>query len=218
MLERFSGHILGVGTTSGTRIVLGNWARTPFGAFADVMVARPDGRRILLAPDARIAEYVSSTYQFDEVEVVDVQVVRERGFGPAGDGDLVGDVWVVRAGPLAMRVRIGGPTPLGRLLSLVPARLATSAGFTRLTDPVARVALRGVRTRGSAGHGRREFYGARGMHAVTALTATWDGVDLGALAPVSPAPDFGFGSTPERPAVVAVTTTILGAETGAAHG
>jgi hypothetical protein len=78
-----------------------------------------------------------------------------------------------------------------------------------VTDPVARSLLRGVRTRGSAAHGRREVYGATDHRAVTHLSGSWRGVDLGTLAPVSPDPGFGFASTPERPSVTTLVTTVL---------
>ena len=85
----------------------------------------------------------------------------------------------------------------------------TPSGRTPATDPVARVVMRGVRTRGTAGGGRREFYGATDLHPVTAASGTWRGQDLGGLRPVSPEPGFGFSSTPTRPAVTSVVTTIL---------
>ena len=44
---RFDGWILGLGTTSGTRLVVGHWPRSPLGAVSDVMVERPDGHRVL---------------------------------------------------------------------------------------------------------------------------------------------------------------------------
>jgi hypothetical protein len=70
------------------------------------------------------------------------------------------------------------------------------------------VALRGVRTRGSAGGGRREWYGAQDLRPIVAAAAAWDGSDLGALAPVIPPVRFGFGSVPPRPGLVRVTTTV----------
>jgi hypothetical protein len=70
------------------------------------------------------------------------------------------------------------------------------------------VVLRGVRTRGSAGNGRREWYGATDAHEITAASGTFDGVDLGRLAPVTPPPRFGFSSTPPRPSVTTVVTTV----------
>ena len=90
----------------------------------------------------------------------------------------------------------------------MPSRLATAPWWARLTDPVARVVLRGVRTRGTAGNERREYYGATDLHRITELAGSWQGNDLGGLAPVSPEPGFGFGSTPQRPSVTSIVTTI----------
>ena len=86
---------------------------------------------------------------------------------------------------------------------------AQSPAFATLADPVARVAMRGVRTRGMARAGRREFYGATDLRAVTGLTGALDGIPLGDLAPVDPACRFGFSSTPRRPSVTDVVTTIV---------
>ena len=77
-----------------------------------------------------------------------------------------------------------------------------------LTDPVARVVLRGVRTRGTARAGRREFYAATDLHRVTEVRGSFDGADLGALAPVDPPCTFGFGSTPRTPSVTTLVTTV----------
>jgi hypothetical protein len=151
---------------------------------------------VLVAPDERTRDFVSATYTFDEVLIAPVEV-RDT---PAG--------WLVESVPLTMDLTTGGPTPVGRLLRLVPDRLATSPAWCALVDPVARVVLRGVRTRGTAGQGRREWYGATSARAVTALAGTWRGVDLGVLAPVDPRCRFGFSSTPRRPSVTAVVTTI----------
>lgn len=161
------------------------------------MVALPDDRRVLLAPDERVAEYVSQTYKFDEVRVAPVQA------------RLSADTLVVSAGVLSLTAALGGRTALGRLLHLLPPRLASAPLFSRLTDPVARVVMPGVRTAGSAGHGRREFYGATDLRCVQAIDGTWDGTPLGSLAPVQPSPRFGFSSTPRTPGLTSVTTTIL---------
>ncbi|OLT54641.1 hypothetical protein BJF88_07995 [Cellulosimicrobium sp. CUA-896] len=117
--------------------------------------------------------------------------------------------WLVVAGPLEARLVVGPRTGLGRALRAVPERLASSRRFTAVTDPVARALLDGVRTRGSAGAGRVEHYGATDVHALRDAATSWDGVDLGGLAPVDPPVRFGFGSTPRRPAVTDVVTTIV---------
>lgn len=77
-----------------------------------------------------------------------------------------------------------------------------------LVDPLVRVMLPGVRTRGSAGGGRREWYGAWDSHPLVSVTASWRGTDLGAMTDVFPPVRFGFGSAPRRPAVVRLTTTV----------
>lgn len=197
---RFTGHIAGVGTAEGTRVVLGCWVDTPFGPFADVMVERADGTRILLAPDARIAEFVGATYTFDEVSEVRVDVART--------GTRAGSRWRIDAGPLRWEFSVGGRRPLGFLLKAAPPPLAISLTFARLTDRIAALLMPGVRTLGTAGGGRTEWYAARDLHAVESSRASWDGVDLGSLRDVDPPPRFGFGSTPRRPGVTALTSTV----------
>ena len=64
---RFDGWIAGLGTAAGLRAVVGHWPVSPFGAFTDVMVERPDGHRMLLAPSEEVAAFVAGTYRFDEV-------------------------------------------------------------------------------------------------------------------------------------------------------
>lgn len=201
--HRFRGRIAGVGTTSGVRVVVGHWHQSPLGAFSDVMLAEPDGRRHLLAPSTEVADFVASTYTFDEVHVVPVTVTEEAG------------AWQVRAGGLDLRVGVGRRTPLGLLLRLVPRALAEAPWWTAVTDPVAKRVLRGVRTRGSAGGGRREFYGATDLRRVVSAGGRWAGGDLGSLAPVAPEPRFGFGSTPQAPSVTDLVTTVALRGTGA---
>jgi len=196
--QRFLGSIAGVGSTSGVRVVVGHWPASPFGPFADAMVETADGHRVLLAPSPEVAEFVEATYVFDEVRVEPVSVSVE-----VADGS-----WEVRTPSLRLTLHVGRRTPLGRLLRAVPRRLAESPAWCALTDPVARVLLRGVRTRGTAGGGRREWYGATGMRAVTALTGAFDGEDLGTLARVDPPCSYGFSSTPRRPSVTAVVSTV----------
>lgn len=116
--------------------------------------------------------------------------------------------WSVRSPSLTLDVELGKRTFLGRLLRLVPSPVAESPAWCTITDPVARVVLRGVRTRGRAGAGHREWYGATDHRAVTALSGCFDGVPLGELGPVRPAPRFGFSSTPAVPSITEVVTTV----------
>jgi hypothetical protein len=193
---RFDGWIAGTGTASGTRIVLGHWPRSPFGPFSDVMLERPDGDRLLLAPTRQTADFVSGTYVFDTVRVVPVEV------------RVDGETWTVSAGPLDLRFATGRRELLGLLLRAVPGGLARQPVWCALLSLPARVLLPGVRTRGSARAGRREWYGARDLRPIRSVSAVFEGVDLGAMAPVVPPVRFGFGSAPRRPALTRVTTTV----------
>jgi len=197
--QRFRGRIAGVGSTSGIRVVVGWWHESPFGPFADAMIERPDGRRILLAPTEQVRDLVATTYVFDETRIEPFSVA-------AGGED---SRWVVDSPSLSLRLDVGGRMPVGHLLRLLPRGVAQSPAFATLADLVARVAMRGVRTRGMARAGRREFYGATDLRAVTALAGALDGIELGALAPVDPPCRFGFSSTPRRPSVTDVVTTIV---------
>jgi hypothetical protein len=227
---RFAGRIAGFGTASGTRVVLGMWQSSPFGRFADAMIEDAGGHRLLLAPSERVAEFVASTYRFDEVRVVPVRfggiaggigfvaggaaagrAAREPGArGAEGAGvDGVG-VGMAGAAVLAVRIRVGEVSPLGRVLRAVPARLATSPVWLRAVDPVAAALVPGVRTAGSAGGGRHEYYGVTTLRRIAWAEAAFEGRDLGAFAPLHPPVRFGFGSAPPDPHLVDLVTVVRG--------
>lgn len=199
--DRFEGHIAGIGTTSGVRLVVGRWLRSPLpvgagGAFADVMVERADGHRILLAPTTDVAEYVTSTYSFDEVRVERVEAAVEPG------------LWRVSTPSLALSFTVGGRLPLGWALRAVPPSVATAPRWSRIVAPVASRLVPGVRTVGTAQEGRVEYYGATDLRAVTTASGVLDDAPLGSLAPIDPPCRFGFSSTPPWPSVTTVTTTV----------
>ena len=194
--SRFHGEIAGVGSASGTRVVVGHWRRTPLGSFADAMVETAAGHRVLLAPTAEARDFITATYVFDEVRLEPCTV------------EATGASLAFRSPSLTLDLGVGGRTALGRLLGLVPDRLATAPAWCAVTDPVARVLLRGVRTRGTAHGQRREWYGATDVRRLTSLRGAFDGDDLGALAPVDPPCRFGFSSTPRRPSLTQVVTTV----------
>ncbi|MFB8249117.1 hypothetical protein ACFC5X_29290 [Streptomyces sp. NPDC055952] len=203
---RFDGWIAGIGTASGARAVLGHWARSPFGPFADVMFEGADGRRLLLAPTRETADFIAGLYVFDEVRVVpvDVRIAGHRH-------------WSVAAAPLDLRFGTGRRGLPGLALRAVPAGLATRPGWIALWDRPARLLL-GAGTHGSVRAGRHQWYGARDLHRVTSATAAFDGADLGGLAPVDPPVRFGPGSTPRSPCLVRVTTQVAVAQDGSADG
>lgn len=194
--QRFSGQIAGLGTRSGTRLVIGTWQDSPFGSFTDVMIERADGHRVLVAPTAQVRDFVAETYTFDEtrIEPIDLQRNDSR--------------WLLCADSLSLSLTIGGRRPLGWALRGIPRPLATSTAWASAVDPIARVVLRGVRTRGVARPGRREWYAATDLRAITSASGRLDGEPLGDLRPVDPPCHFGFSSTPRAPGVTTVVTTV----------
>lgn len=198
--ERFTGHIAGLGTASGVRIVVGMWESSPLGAFTDVMVQSGKGVRTLLAPSSAVADYVSETYNFDIVRVVPLKVKLDE------------DTLELDAGPLHVRAGLGGPTRLGRLLGVLPKAVATHPRWLTAVNPVARILFPGVRTAGTTGNNRHEYYGVTSARRITSVAADWAGTPLGRLAPIQPRVRFGFSSVPKAPQLVTVTTTIVHGE------
>ena len=193
---RFDGEIAAFGTAAGYRIVVGRWPVSPFGPISDVMLEAPGGTRLLIAPSEQVAGFIASTYCFDSVDITAIDVIRRPG-GLA-----------VRAGPLRAELTVGRREWLGLLLRAVPRSVATAPAWAALVNPIARAVLPGVRTCGSAGSGRREWYGAWDLHPLVDVTASWQGTDLGDMTDICPPVRFGFGSTPRRPSIVRLTTTV----------
>lgn len=179
------GHIGAAGFASGDRFVVGAWTSGPVGSMVDVMWARPDGERVLLAPSTAAAEFISSVYGFDRVEVVDLR------------GSCDGPTLAVEAGDVSIRLAAGRGWPL-------PPRWLRPPWFTRYVEgPIARVAM-GVRTYGVSPTGVQEWYRAQRWRPVVTGAATIGGVDLGAVGPVDPPCRFGFSEPPTRPSITQV--------------
>lgn len=160
------------------------------------MIESLAGVRTLVAPSEDIAQYVATTYSFDEIRIQAVHATRMR------------DCLRVEAAHLDLRLGIGARTSLGWLLRCVPSPLATSRRFATAIDPIAKRVVRGVRTKGTAGGDRTETYGATDVHRITAVSGVLDDVDVGTLTDLWPPVRFGFSSAPPTPAIVSITTKI----------
>jgi hypothetical protein len=200
----FEGHIMGASFATGDRLVAGRWFRSPFGAFADVMWCRPDGRRVLLAPDERVRDFVAGHYAFDELTLGDVRVER------TSDGAIE-----AIAGPVRLLLRARRPSAASTLLAVRPRPLRTWRPWIAVEDRLLRplvqplFAAAGVRTTGVTLAGAREWYAIHDVREADA-EASIDGVDLGAPVACPPA-GFGFSEFPQRPAIVRVTSMFAGA-------
>ncbi|MGB9012430.1 MAG: hypothetical protein WCB95_06165 [Aeromicrobium sp.] len=195
-VHSFTGHIAGIGTRSGTRLVLGMWDRTPMGAFADAMIEDADGHRTLVAPREDIADFIATTYSFDEIVIAPVAIAQGH------------DRWTMTSTNLEITFVPGRRLWMSPLLHAVPPPVRRAATWARLINPVAARLMPGVQTFGSAGSGRTEWYAARAVRGIDSATAQWSGEDLGALASLTPPVRLGFASAPARPSLTALTSYV----------
>jgi hypothetical protein len=169
----------------------------------DEMWSRPDGTRVLLAPDEEVAAFVAGTYSFDETRVVPIRTIRSR------------DGFSLTAGDLRLEAEAGRPHPL---FALRPRPLRRWLPWVRFEDAVLRRLVgrfliggaAGVRMHGTTPSGAREWYRIDGYRPIVAARADAGGGDLGALADLRPDPGFGFSGFPTRPALVTCSPVIDG--------
>ena len=177
--------------------MVGHWTETPLGAFADAMVETAPATGCCSRPRAEVADFIEATYDFDETRIEPIA------------GHVAGLVWCVQSPSLSLdaprRAAYGAGAPrCGRCRRGSPRARLVHASPTR---------SRGSCCAGSAPAGspagRREWYGATDIRAVTSLGGHLRRRSTSAaLAPVDPPCRFGFSSTPRRPSVTTVVTTV----------
>ena len=165
--------------------MVGTWSQSPLGRLDDLMWARPDGRRLLLAATQEAVDYVSAVYGFDEVVVGPLRVA------------LDGRFLHLRAAGLGLELHLTA----GRAVALPWPR---PAWFTRWVEAPVAHRLLGVRVYGVSPSGVEEWYRAVSFRRVVAGWASVDGRDLGRLSPIDPPARFGFSEPPRLPSMVGV--------------
>ena len=180
VMETLRGSITSVGFASGHRFVIGEWHHSPIGPFADIMWALPNGHRVLLG-EAGPTAYIVSVYPFDEVR--NQVVTAERN----------GRSYTVRSDGLKLDMKIGLA-----MLRLPPR----PRWITATVENWCTRKLLDVHTHGTSPTGAVEWYRTRSARRVVAATASLDGVDLGALAPLGRPLGFGLTDPPRPPSHV----------------
>ena len=173
-------------------VVVGHWPSSPFGAFTDVMVERPDGHRMLLAPTAEVAGFVARDVHLRR----GVPRPRRRDRRPTTGGPCT-------RGPLDLAFTVGRRSAARR----APARGAaggsppTRGGSPRSTSsPAACCPACGPGAApGRGGASTTPRWTCTGS---PARGSRGTGADQGGLTPVDPPVRFGFGSTPRAPSLV----------------
>ena len=186
-LIRIRGSISSAGFAGGNRFVVGHWERSPIGPFGDVMWGTPDGQRILLAGNQKVADFVTSIYNFDDVRIGDLQT--------ESDGR------VTTAEGLGLNLHLSGG-----IARVIP--FSRPLSFTRFVErPLAKF-LMGVETFGTSSRGVSEWYQAKQWRWVKSGTAVLDGNNLGELSNFSQPIEVGFSEPPTKPAIVSLQVAI----------
>ncbi len=156
----------------------------------DVMWARPDGERVLVAGRPDVADLVSGIYHFDRVEILALTVTFD------------GRNLELEAGGVALTMRGGAGWRL-------PFAGARPPWFTRWVEGWIARPLLGVRTYGVSPTGVRQWYRAEEYRPVTEARASLDGVDLGPHGPFIVPVRFGFSGPPRRPSMVRLRSLLI---------
>ncbi len=175
----------------------------------DVMWARPDGERVLLAETPQVADFVTAIYRFDRVQLVPIVVTFDGRCLDLTAGEVA----------VTMRAGAGWRLPLPRL---------RAPWFTRWVEGWIARPLLGVRTFGVSPTGVRQWYRADEYRRVVEAKARVGGGDLGPLRPFDVAVRFGFTGPPRRPSLVRLQSllvdpsghleAVVGAGDTSAHG
>jgi hypothetical protein len=201
--DHFRGMIAAGAFDSGDQVVVGMWRDSPLGRFVDVMWVRPDGERVLLAPDPAVAAFVGELYRFDRVAVTAV-----RG---GWDGWGV----EVHAGPLLVQLVPGRRDWRSWVFASRPRPLRRSPVWLELEDRLVGLlggpligGAEGVRVTGTTPSGREESYSIDDYRRMATGALLIDGRDAGALTSLRPDLGVGLSAFPTAPAMVNLVTLI----------
>lgn len=186
-MDIFSGRITSSGFSSGDRIVIGDWKDSPFGSFTNIMWAKSDGTRVLISPSKKLAGYVSSIYSFEEINIADIEVTREKRSIS------------VKAGNLEVRMFWGVTFPLP---------FWRPKWFISTFEKLIAEKFFNTSTYGITNDGRKEWYSIRGISKVIDAEAKIDGISLGGSVNFEMNACFGFSEPPSWPSSVTLKSYI----------
>ncbi len=189
--EVFKGRVISSGFLTGDMVVIGDWDNSPHGHFTNLMWAKPDGTRVLIAPSQELADFVSSLYSFEEVMVSRLEIKRtDKSIEVSCD-----------LGRVYMEWGITLPLPFYRPRWFIAS---FEAPFARL--------LFGTKTHGITMNGRKEWYHVRGLSRMKSVELNLDGRSSNQMTGMAPSACFGFSNPPRMPLSVRVDSHIAAAQ------
>ncbi len=189
--EIFKGRVISSGFQTGDMVVIGDWRESPHGAFTNLMWAKPDGTRVLIAPSEELGDFVSSLYSFEKVIVSPMEIERtEKSIEVKCD-----------LGRIYMQWGMTIPLPFSRPRWFI----------ANIEAPFARLFF-GTKTHGTTRNGRKEWYHVRGLSRMKSVELELDGRSTKQMTGMAPSACFGFSNPPRMPLSVRVDSLIAAAE------
>ena len=189
--EIFKGRVISSGFQTGDMVVIGDWRESPHGAFTNLMWAKPDGTRVLIAPSEELGDFVSSLYSFEKVIVSPMEIERtEKSIEVKCD-----------LGRVYMQWGMTIPLPFSRPRWFI----------ANIEAPFARLFF-GTKTHGTTRNGRKEWYHVRGLSRMKSVELELDGRSTKQMTGMAPSACFGFSNPPRMPLSVRVDSLSAAAE------
>ena len=186
-MDRFEGRISASSFSTGERIVIGDWSKSPLGKFVNIMWARPNGRRILISPSEKCAEYVSKIYSFEEVIIQPIEIKRNTNKIEIKALDL----------KLIFEWKSFFPLPINR-----------PRWFISTIENFIGNLVFGSKTFGKTRDGRKEWYMIKGISFISKAHGENRGESFGTIEYHKIPALFGFSEPPKRPSSVKVVSLI----------
>ena len=183
----FEGEIFSSGFDSGDRIVIGNWKNSPFGEFTDIMWAKPNGEKVLIAPNEGILDFIASMYSFDNTIISEFEIEESTNHIIVKNSEIVCE----------LKWNRGIKIPLNRPL-----------WFISSIEYIFGLILFKTKTHGITKNKKQEWYAVKKISKLEEIKIIINGENLGKMRNFEPKAGFGFSEPVKKPSVVSVKTHI----------
>ena len=150
------------------------------------MWANKDGKRTLVAPNQKVADYVNSMYEFEETIIEDISINNSERQLSLNSGTM----------NFELKWDRGWPIPFKRSLFFIAT---VELFFAKL--------FFGTKTHGTTNNQRKEWYAIDRVSKIKSASGRINGQDLGDMTNMSPC-KFGFSEAPKKPSSCEVRTHI----------
>ena len=188
IMDIFEGRITSCGFSSGDRLVIGIWKKSPFGDFADIMWAKSDGTKILIAPNNEIGDYISSMYNFDIIKIEEIKLEERKNMIKLETEDIHCHFEWNKGIPFIIKKR-----PLWFVASI---------------EYLFGWLIFRTKTYGKTKDGKKEWYVVDRLSKLTLAKAFIGDKNLGEFTDFFPKANFGFSDPPKMPSSVLVRSHI----------